>query len=385
MESLGVGAYNRFAHAAAMSVVTSPGSMYNPLFLYGGPGTGKSHMLNAIGSALSNGLGAGVLLLSSGARMSRAVNLALGQGNLTEILSKVKNSKALLVDDIHLTSITDQNKEPLSNIFKLFLEHGLQVVVTSLYPPSALGSLEESLKLSFAKGWSVDLKLPSPTIQKELIQAAADRFAENLESDEISLLYDRLATWGYPELTQWMRRIVVFKKVREAAGQPALLQDLWPLMYDPLLAGGEQLSQPEAPFSAPTVGPDAEPLAIITPKGPEGLPSYIASSFYNVGRKNGFSKTYRHALWETYDASQPFGTPFLIGEMCAHAKVTKALVVGPMPDSPLGPRAAEMAHACRRILENFGIDMGWVPYNGLSLAAYYLDAHLDLAPLPRRP
>ena len=64
--------------------------------------------------------------------------------------------------------------------------------------------------------------------------------------------------------------------------------------------------------------------------------------------------------------------------------VTRALIIGPMADSPLGPRAAEFAHATRRILESFDVEMGWIPYSGLSLAAYYLDAHLDLARLPSK-
>ena len=68
MDTLMVGAYNRFAHAAAASVISSPGTMYNPLFLYGVPGTGKSHMLHAIGSALSKGLGGAVLLSTTNSK-----------------------------------------------------------------------------------------------------------------------------------------------------------------------------------------------------------------------------------------------------------------------------------------------------------------------------
>jgi chromosomal replication initiator protein len=382
MDSLLVGAYNRFAHAAAMSVVTAPGTMYNPLFLFGVPGTGKSHLLNAVGSALSKGLGRAVLLSTSGSRLSRAVNSALARKSMVDIETKINNSKALLIDDIHLMAVSDQNKDALAKIFKTFFDRGQQVVITSLYPPKSLGALEEALKFSFSKGWSVDLKVPSPAVQKDLIAAAAERAGASLGADEIGLLHDKLSVWGYQDLNQWLKRIVVMKRIREAAGQPATLQTLMPLIFDPLQSGGAEAPKPGGSFTPPAVGTDAEPLAVIAPKGQDGLGAFVASIFYEVGSKNGFNKPYRHALWDTYDPTQPYGVPFLIGEMCARANVTRALIIGPMADSPLGPRAAEFAHATRRILDSFGVEMGWIPYNGLGLSAYYLDAHLDLARLP---
>lgn len=384
MESLLVGAYNRFAHAAAMSVVTSPGSMYNPLFLYGVPGTGKSHLLNAIASALSKGLGGTVLLSTSGSRLSRAVNAALERGSMVEIETRINNSKALLIDDIHLMAVSDQNKDALANVFKTFFDRGQQVVITSLYPPKSLSALEEVLRFSFSKGWSVDLKVPSSIVQKDIIAASAERAGAELGSDEIALLHDKLSVWGYQDLTQWLKRIVVFKRIRTAADQPSNLQVLLPLIFDPLLSGGAAAPKPPDSFVPPVAGDDAESLAVIAPKGQDGLGAFAAATFYEFGSRNGFAKVYRHALWDVYDATQPYGVPFLIGEMCARARVTRALIIGPMADSPLGPRAAEFAHATRRILESFNVEMAWIPYNGLSLSAYYLNAHLDFARLPPR-
>jgi hypothetical protein len=384
METLLVGAYNRFAHAAAASVISSPGSMYNPLFLYGVPGTGKSHMLHAIGTALSKGLGGAVLLSTSGTRLSRAVNAAIARKSMAEIDVKVTNSKALLIDDIHLLAVSDQNKDALAKIFKSFFDRQQQVVITSLYPPKALGALEEALKFSFAKGWSVDLKMPSPTVQRDLIASAADRVGAGFGNDEIAALHEKLSQWGYQDLTLWLKRLVIYKKVRETGGQPAGLQNLLPLIYDPMLAGGAEAPKPSGAFNPPPAGPDAPPMAVIVPKGQDGLGALAASLFYEVGSKNGFTQTYRHVLWETYDPAVPYGVPFMIGEMCARAGVRRALIVGPAPDSPIGPRSAEVAHAVRRILESLNVEMGWIPYGGLQLSAHYLNAHLDLAALPAK-
>jgi hypothetical protein len=380
MESMLVGAYNRFAHAAVMSVVTSPGTMYNPLFLYGIPGTGKSHMLNAIGATLSKGLGGSVLLSTSGSRLSRAVNTALARKTMPEIEARIAGSKALLIDDLHLIAISDQNKDALAKIFKSFFDRKAQVVITSLYPPRSLGALEEALKFSFSKGWSVDLKVPNPTTQKEVVGVAADRTKSGLGADEISLLHEKLSQSGYSDMSLWLRRAATYKRVLEKLDQPSSLQVVLNQIYEPVLAVPAEAPKVSAPnFQPPTPPPDAEPLAVIAPKGVDGLGAYVAAQFYENGKKNGFPQVYRHVLWEFYDPAMAFGVPFMIGEMCHRAGVTRALVVGPPPASPLGPRSTELAHATRRILESFEVEMGWIPYVGLQVPAHYLNAHLDFA------
>jgi chromosomal replication initiator protein len=383
METLLVGAYNRFAHAAATQVISSPGSMYNPLFLFGVPGTGKSHMLHAISASLSKGLGGAGVFVTTGPRLSRGVNAAAAAKSMAEIDKKVAESKALLIDDIHLMAVSDQNKDALAKIFKAFFDRQQQVVITSGYPPRALGALEEALKFSFSKGWSVDLKIPSPAAQKDLIAAAADHAGGKFAVEELAQLHEKLSQWGYQELGLWLRRLMILKEMREAVNQPATVADLLPLIYDPVLAGGGDAPRPGAPFQPPPAEPGAAPLAVIVPKDQVGLSTFTAGLFHETGAKYSFRYSYRHALWESYDSQQPFGVPFLIGDLCARAGVTRALVLGPTPDSPLGPRSAEFAQAVRRILDNIGVEMGWIPYGGITTPAHYLNAHLDFAAASR--
>jgi len=378
-ETLLVGAYNRFAHAAAMSVVSSPGSMYNPLFLYGAPGTGKSHLLFAIASSMSKGLGSASLFATSGARLSRAVSAAVERGSMAEIDKKVADSKSLFVDDIHLLSVTDKNRDLLAKLFKSFFDRGQQVVITSMYPPKALGTLEEALKFAFSKGWSVDLKIPSPNVQRDLISSVNDRLGSQLGGDEIGQLADKLTMWGYADLTLWMKRIAVMRKLRAAAGQPAPIMDLLRLIYEPITIAVETapVSTAGARFTPPPVPEGSELLAVIVPKGQEGLGAYAATLFQEAGAKNGFNRPYLHALTDTYDAMQQVGVPFQIAEMCNRAGVTRVLLVGPGPDSPLAPRATEFGHAVRHILDSSGVSTGWIPHAQLHLPAHYLNAHLD--------
>jgi len=378
-ETLLVGAYNRFAHAAAMSVVSSPGSMYNPLFLYGVPGTGKSHLMYAVAASMSKGLGTASIMVTSGARLSRAISAAAASGGMPAIDKKIAESKALFIDDIHLLSITDQNKELLSKVFKSFFDRSLQVVITSMYPPKALGTLEEALKFTFSKGWSVDLKVPGPNIQRDLVTAVADRIGAQLGGDEIGQFADKLTLWGYSDMNLWTRRLATLRKMRTAAGQAAPLMDMLRLVYEPITIGSEAppVSTAGTAFTPPAVPPGSQPLAILVPKGQDGLGAYAAAQFADAGAKNGFTRTYSYALIETYDAMQPVGVPFLIAHLCHRAGVTRALIVGPGSDSPLAPRAAEFGHAVRHILDSSGVATGWVPHAQIQIAAHYINAHLD--------
>lgn len=383
-ETLMVGAYNRFAHAAAMSVVGSPGSMYNPLFLYGVPGTGKTHLLYSIANSMSKGLGSASLLVTSGARLSRAVSAAAAANNMAAIDKKVADSKSIFVDDIHLLAVTDQNKTHLAKLFKSFFDRGQQVVITSLYPPKALGTLEEALKFTFSKGWSVDLKIPSPTVQRDLISAVNDRLNLQLGGDEIGQLADKLAMWGYSDLTLWVKRFAVLRKIRTTAGQAAGLMDMFRLIYEPITLGSEAppVSTAGSTFTPPPSPEGSASMAIVGPKGQEGLLAYAANLFYDTGKKNGISTTYVHTLMETYDASQQVGVPFQIADMCNRSGVSRVLIVGPGPDSPLAPRAAEFGHAVRRILDSSGVLTGFIPHSQLHLPAQYLNAHLDFEKWP---
>lgn len=378
-ETLLVGAYNRFAHAAAMSVVTSPGSMYNPLFLYGVPGTGKSHLLYAIAGSMSKGLGTASLLVTSGARLSRVVSAAAASGTMAAVDKKVADSKAIFVDDIHLLAITDQNKDLLAKVFKSFFDRSLQVVITSMYPPKALGTLEEALKFTFSKGWSVDLKIPSPNIQRDLVAAVADRVGAQLSGDEIGQLADKLTLWGYPDMSLWTKRLATLRAIRTAANQPSPLMDMLRVIYEPITIGSEAppVSTAAAAFSPPAAPAGAPPLAIVVPQGQQGLGEYAAALFHDTGAKNGFTSPYRYAMMGTYDAMQQVGVPFQIADMCHRAGVTRALVVGPGPESPLAARANEFGHAVRHILESSGVATGWVPHAQVHIAAHYVNAHLD--------
>ena len=382
-DSLIVGPFNRFAHAAAASVVGAPGTMYNPMFLHGAPGVGKTHLLQAIGAGLGETLGAENIILTSGGRLTRAANLALAGYEGAAFEAELARAKALLVDDVHLLSVGEANSALLSKAFNFFFSRNLQVVMTSIYPPRALGALEEALKISISRGWSVDLKLPGPSIQLEIINAFLDKRGANIPSEDVKKFHEMLGK-NYFESERWIRRFLVFLKLRESSSEAQKCDELLSALFDP----GVRVGSPELPspaelqsvqgFMPPAPGPQARGLALLVPKGQEAMAPWVASRFAQAAELFKIPDGgYRQVLTATYDAGQPFGVPFQIGEMCANAGADVALVLGPAADSSLASREAEFSHAVVHVLESLGIAAGWIAHRGTMFAGPFLRAHLD--------
>ena len=385
-ETMMVGPHNRFAHAASTSVISSPGSMYNPLFLHGGPGVGKTHLMNSIAKGLADSLGEDAVILTSGSRLSFAVSQALANNTFTQMKAEFSKARALVVDDVHLVAVTEANRPALAEVFARFFNENLQVVFGSLYSARALGGLEEALKISLAKGWSVDLKAPNSLAQLEIIQNWLDRQGCQLSTDDTRLFHERLGT-GYPDVLYWMRRLLALKKVLAAKFQTAKTVDILNVLFDPGTAETDFPTPSELNagklFKPPAPTLDAIRLALVLPKGHENMAGWVARSFYRAATKIGLKQTYRHVLLQVYDASQPFGVPFQIGDACHRARAEAALVIGPPNDTSLASKAPEFSHAVIHVLAGLGISCGWVAHRGGMSPAPFLRAHLDF--LASRP
>jgi len=370
--------------------------MYNPLFLHGPPGTGKTHTLQAIAVGLSRSLGEGRVVLTSGPRLACAVSAALSEGGLGEIKASLGKAKALLVDDIHLLAVTEHNRSALARVFGLFQDRSLQVAFASLYPPKALGALEDSLSLSFERG-AVDLKPPSPAAQLEIIRAFCDRNGVALNAREIMAFHERLGPNAF-EAARWLRRLAAMSGLPELASRAPSAEEMIPLLFAeaPIpreggAASGElepgSLDFPTAAqlaglkgFPSPAPGPRALGLAVLAPQGEEErLSPWMVARFHQAGARYGLSSAYRLVLVASYDPGQPFGVPFEIGERCLKAGAQAALIMGPPDHSSLAGQAAEFSHAVGHILESLGIAMAAIPWRGTTSDGNFLRAHLDLA------
>ena len=159
-ETFVVGNNNRFAHAAALAVGNEPGKSYNPLFLYGGVGLGKTHLMHAIGNRiLENNKKSNVLYVTSEKFTNQLINSI--KDNKTEMFRNIyRNIDVLLIDDIQFIAGKDRVQEEFFHTFNTLREDGKQIIISSDKPPRDIQFLEDRLKSRFEWGLLADISCP---------------------------------------------------------------------------------------------------------------------------------------------------------------------------------------------------------------------------------
>ena len=159
-ETFVVGNNNRFAHAAALAVGNEPSNSYNPLFLYGGVGLGKTHLMHAIGNRiLENNKNANVLYVTSEKFTNQLINAI--KDNKNEVFrNKYRNINVLLIDDIQFIAGKERVQEEFFHTFNSLYEDGNQIIISSDKPPRDIPFLEDRLKSRFEWGLLADISCP---------------------------------------------------------------------------------------------------------------------------------------------------------------------------------------------------------------------------------
>ena len=190
-----VGPSNKFAYTASLRVAETPGSVFNPLFIYGNSGLGKTHLLNAIIEKIkSNNPNANILYITS-ENLMNDFYFALQIKTLHDFHNKYRSCDALLIDDIQFIAGKAQMEEEIFHTFNIFIKEGKQLVLTSDKPPREIPKIEERLKTRFESGILCDIQPPDFETRIAIIKdkATALRFelpidvcefiAENIKSN----------------------------------------------------------------------------------------------------------------------------------------------------------------------------------------------------------
>ncbi len=179
-----VGDNNRFAHAASLAVAEAPASAYNPLFLYGGVGLGKTHLMHAIGNeVLVNNRNSKVLYVTSESFTNEFIN-ALKCASMEKFRQKYRNIDVLLIDDIQFIAGKKQLQEEFFHTFNTLHESGKQIVISSDRPPRDIPLLEDRLKSRFEWGLLADVSMADYETRLAILRKKKDE-NHSIIDDEI--------------------------------------------------------------------------------------------------------------------------------------------------------------------------------------------------------
>jgi chromosomal replication initiator protein len=216
-----VGASNRLAHAASMAVAEKPAKAYNPLFLYGGVGLGKTHLLHAIGN-YCNHRGLQVLYVSSEEFTNDLIN-AIRSHATQAFREKYRRIDVLLIDDIQFIAGKESTQEEFFHTFNTLHGQDKQIVISSDRPPKALVTLEERLRSRFEWGLTADIQPPDTETRQAILRARAERTTVPIPNEIIELIARRVQS-NIRELEGALTRVAAFAELSGLPLTPQLVE-----------------------------------------------------------------------------------------------------------------------------------------------------------------
>ena len=208
LETLLGGKSNQLAMRAAESVLAAPGAQYNPLFVHGGPGVGKTHLVHAVGNALRRKAGlSGPVACVSGAQFVDELIAALQEGTVDRWRARYRAAGALIVDDVHALAGKERSQEELFHLFNALHSARRQVVLASDRPPSEIGELEARLRSRFDGGLVVAIQPPDRALREALYARTLVDRAPDAEQGVAALLAE-LPVSGATEVDAVVDRVL---------------------------------------------------------------------------------------------------------------------------------------------------------------------------------
>ncbi|MBT3817257.1 MAG: chromosomal replication initiator protein DnaA [Candidatus Magasanikbacteria bacterium] len=183
-----VGKQNELAHAASQAVAAKPGEAYNPLFIYGDVGLGKTHLLQAVGHAILAKNPQTKILYVSSEKFTNEFVMSVKEGRAKEFKDKYRTVDLLLIDDIQFIAGKEQTQEEFFHTFNELHQHGKQVLMTSDRPPKAIPALEERLRSRFEWGMIADVSAPDLETRVAILQAKCQEKNIRLEEKYLQLI-----------------------------------------------------------------------------------------------------------------------------------------------------------------------------------------------------
>lgn len=193
-ENFAVSGSNQMAHAAAEAVAAKPGITYNPLFIYGGVGVGKTHLMHAVGTKLIKYRNDVKILACSGEELTNDIVMGIRNKTTQIFRDKYRKLDALFVDDIQFIAGKDKVQEEFFHTFNAVTGAGGQIILTSDKPPSEIAKLEERLQSRFEAGLIVDISSPDFELRCAIIQIKAKEKGITLTNVDVEMISGNVET-----------------------------------------------------------------------------------------------------------------------------------------------------------------------------------------------
>ena len=211
-----VGSSNKFAHAAAIAVANSPAENYNPLFIYGQSGLGKTHLLHAIGNVIHQNHPNFRIIYVKGEDFTNELVTAIQEGDVQSFRGKYRMADLLLIDDIQFIAGKERTQEEFFHTFNALYESGKQLVLTSDRPPKEMNTLEDRMKTPLEWGLLADIQPPDLETRLAIINAKAMKLGFELPRDIMYQIAENLQS-NVRQLEGTVKKI---KAKHELNGEP---------------------------------------------------------------------------------------------------------------------------------------------------------------------
>ncbi len=232
------GTSNQFAHAAAMAVSKNPATTYNPLFIYGGVGLGKTHLINAIGNEIyKNNKSTKICYYSSEKFTNELIN-SLRHAKMNEFRNKFRSIDILLIDDIQFIAGKKSTQEEFFHTFNSLYESHKQIIVTSDKFPKEIPELEERLRSRFEWGLIADIQAPDTETKQAILNMKADQNNIRLPEDVIYFLANSISN-NVRELEGYLIRIGAYSSLTST---PITVEMAKKILKDILIEGNKEIT-----------------------------------------------------------------------------------------------------------------------------------------------
>lgn len=190
-----VGNNNRFAHSASLAVAESPGEAYNPLYIYGGPGLGKTHLMHSIGHFILNQNPDAKVIYVTSEEFTNEVIESIRNGNassMTKFRDKYRKVDVLMIDDIQFIIGKESTQEEFFHTFNALQTQGKQIILTSDKPPKEMETLEERIRSRFEWGLMADIGVPDYETRMAILRKKAESDNFNIDDEVLSYIANNI-------------------------------------------------------------------------------------------------------------------------------------------------------------------------------------------------